>query len=824
MKTLKKALLYSLILLVVLVVTGVGSVYVFRDKIIEQFITEANKQLNTPVKIGKVEVVWWTDFPNLALVFHNVYVEDSHPEESPLLEADRISFYIHAWDIWNENFAIKGLQINNSQTQLKIDAKGETNYVILKPRKEQTGEQMISLDLRNVRLMNTVVSYQDESQKQNHFFESDKLITSVAVKGSQYTIEVDGEITTRQIGIQDFVFLQDKTFNTQAHLIYDDDLKKVTIDASTLSLGRSIFDVKGQYIFQDTNEIDLSMEGKETDIQTILSLFPAEKTRSLQKYQSQGDVFFGLRLSGEISKRKDPLLSIRFGCTHATIYHPDYQARLEKLDLEGSFASPSLSSFNESKIFLKGIRGTLNEKPFEADFSLQNFNDPLISVTFKGVMDAAAIHSFYPMKEVANLKGEVTADISFEGELDKLKKKSTAQQVKAEGSIDLSGISFDYENNIPFRQVNGTLQFNNNDLAMSDLSGKIGRSDFLMNGYFKNIITFFLFENQPLGIETDLLADQIDLDELLTFGYTDSENEKFAFSISPLVYLHFNCDVKALHYKKFNATRLKGDLLVKNQVASSKNIDFQSMGGELSLSGIVNAQSSNDIEISSSWKVKDVHVDSVFYVFENFYQGFIQDKHLRGQASAEVVMEMRLASDLKLKSESLIADINATIKNGQLNNFEPLQALNRYLDDEGLAALRFADLKNEIHIENQTIYIPQMDIRSNVTTIQISGTHALDQKIDYRIIAPLRSKRKIDPDEAFGAIEEDKTGQPKLFLKITGTTDHYEVSYDKQAVKKKINADLKKEVQELKDAFKLKGQKKKKELELTTEEFDWDHL
>ncbi|MFN7233402.1 MAG: hypothetical protein ACK51D_05760, partial [Cyclobacteriaceae bacterium] len=59
--------------------------------------------------------------------------------------------------------------------------------------------------------------------------------------------------------------------------------------------------------------------------------------------------------------------------------------------------------------------------------------------------------------------------------------------------------------------------------------------------------------------------------------------------------------------------------------------------------------------------------------------------------------------------------------------------------------------------------------------------------------------------------------------RITGTTDNYKVVYDKEAVKKKISADLKKEVQELKDAFKLKGQKKKKELELTTEEFEWDN-
>ena len=62
----------------------------------------------------------------------------------------------------------------------------------------------------------------------------------------------------------------------------------------------------------------------------------------------------------------------------------------------------------------------------------------------------------------------------------------------------------------------------------------------------------------------------------------------------------------------------------------------------------------------------------------------------------------------------------------------------------------------------------------------------------------------------------------KIFLKITGTTDDYKVSYDKEAVKNKIVSDLKKEVIELKEAFKLKGKKKKKELEVEADDyFEW---
>jgi len=47
-----------------------------------------------------------------------------------------------------------------------------------------------------------------------------------------------------------------------------------------------------------------------------------------------------------------------------------------------------------------------------------------------------------------------------------------------------------------------------------------------------------------------------------------------------------------------------------------------------------------------------------------------------------------------------------------------LKSLNHYLDDEGLAKMRFGDLKNDIHIENKVIMVPQMEISSNVTTIQ----------------------------------------------------------------------------------------------------------
>jgi hypothetical protein len=245
------------------------------------------------------------------------------------------------------------------------------------------------------------------------------------------------------------------------------------------------------------------------------------------------------------------------------------------------------------------------------------------------------------------------------------------------------------------------------------------------------------------------------------------------------------------------------------------------MGGNLTLSGIVDAKNHKAIDVVSTLKLNGINLDSVFYVFENFNQTFIQDKHLKGKATADVNLEMTLNQHLRLFQETLIADIGISIARGELNNFEPLKKLERYLGDEGLDKLRFSDLKNDIHIEKKQIYLPQMEVRSNVTDIKISGTHTFDQRIDYRLITPLRRKRVIEA-AADGAWEQDGQGNSRLFLKIKGTTDDYRILYDTEAVKKKIVSDLKREVQELKDAFKSKGKKQEKEVEVSQEEyFDW---
>lgn len=802
----------------VVVLVAVVTAYFFRDKIISRFVEEANKHLATPVKIGKMDVSLLADFPEMSITFKDVYVEDSHPEIFPLFTAKEVSFTVNAYKAWQGQYSVKGTRIRNSETNIRINAQGKPNYIVTKHATDTGGT--ISFDIQDIKLKSQRVTYVDESNKQSHEFNSELLSASITVSDNVYKISAVGDVTTTQVGIGEQLFFRDKKFDLNLNMLYDDGANMVTFKPSTIQQPKGKFSLSGNYSFSGKPKVDIKVEGQETTLQTIFSFLPDDLVQHANQYESEGELYFRLAVHGGLTK---PLITIDFGAKNATIFYPETNFRVTQTNLTGTFTNKGLSDFSTANLQLNNVSGQLNGKGFSGNFSVLNFSHPIVDFRFKGELEAVSLKPFFDQAYLKDASGILIADISLAGELEKMKDKKTAQQVKIEGAVEMKDVSLSTRiQKIDLKNLTGNLQFTNNDLAMSDVRGKLGKSDFLLNGFFKNIVSYLIFENQPIGIETDLKSKFLDLNELFQLAFGEEATSGYQFNLSPNLYLNFDCQVDELRYLKFHANDVRGDLLVKNKVARINNTKLKTMGGSLTLAGTLDAREEKKINLTANTKLSAIHLDSIFYVFGNFKQTWIQDKHLKGQTTASVQLATDFTSDLKIIPKSLVADMDVTVKKGELNDFEPLQELKRYLDDDGLKSLRFADLKNEIHIENETILIPQMEVKSNVTTIQITGRHTFDQQIDYRIVAPLLNKKKIKIEEAGNAVEKDLEGRIKVYFKITGTTDNYKVGYDSEALKKKISSDLKKEASELKDAFKDKNKKKTVELE-KDDYFEWDN-
>ncbi len=635
---------------------------------------------------------------------------------------------------------------------------------------------------------------------------------------------------TKRIQIQEDTYFQDKQLSLKTKFRYDDKNQQITIIPSQVFINQSSFLVEGTFTSQGEDEIDIKVAGEKANVQTILSLFPQNTYEKYKVYTSKGDIYFNGTLKGNFSKNVSPALVIHFGCKNASFYHPEYKKSIENVSLTGSFKSTAIEDLSKAHLELADVVGVLEGKKFSGDFSLRNFADYYLKARFVGEVNVKSLLQFFPVDAIRTADGIADLNIAVNGRINDLKNASTTKNVVTSGEILLKSLQFTLvESTLKYHDFNGSFIFNNNDLAISAFSGKIGNSKFLLNGFFKNIISFLAFKDQPISIEADLESDYIDLDELLaadanntkTANTAEKDNQEYeyAFTISPKVTLAFNCDVDKVKLRRFTGKNLKGQLKVDNQKLLANNITVNAAGGKMKLDAGVDARKKDFIEVRTWSSFQNISIDSMFYIFENFNQDFLVDKHLKGQIFADMSNYMIFDSKLRFNTAKLVTDLEISIRNGELNDFEPMQQLSKYVEEKSLSRMRFSDIKNNIHIENRTIFLPEMEIKSNVTTIAIKGTHTFDQHIDYQLRVPLRTMSKKDKDEAFGAIEDDGVGKSKLFLTIKGTTEDYIIAYDTKAVRLKIKDDIKKERQELKEVFENKGKEKKKVKELNEDEY-----
>ena len=830
MRTLKNILMYGLFLSLFVFLGGIGLSYVYQDKIVNIFIEEANSHLLTPIKVEKIKFSVLERFPHMAIVMEDVYIRESLTDsKNPLGVANKIYLTFSIYNLFRGKYVVDQIALENAEVNLKVTKEGKFNYIIVK-QEEKGSNQDFKFDIDKISLKNVAVTYHNERKEELIDLVAKESKARLSQQGTLLSVRLEGEIYSQQIKVNQNSYFKEKDVAVNTAFTYDMEKRLLTFSPSDVLVNKAQFIVNGHYLIAKQNEIDLEVSGNKTNLQTLFSILPEKVYQRFKKYQSRGELYFNGKINGKLGRNVSPALHIDFGCKDATFIYPENNKKINQVYLTGSFETQSVDDLSKARLSVQNIRAQLDNRPVAGQLILENFKNYYIDCTIDASLDVNSILGFFPVRQIAKASGLIDVDINFKGRVNDFKANTRLNRIENAGEINVENLNFRLTSNkLDFKEFNGHLSFRNNDLAINDFRASAGNSSFLLNGYFKNFLGQVLSKKQPLIIRADLRSPMIDLDELLSSdmdkgGIKSSSPVKYYFDITPRLNLDFNCDVDKLKFRRFRGKNIKGDLWVKNQKATTRSLSFRAAGGAVTLNGTVDASPKNDILISTRTKFDHIELDSVFYIFENFNQTFLEDRHLKGQFYANVNTRLAFNKNLKWYPNSLVAEVESSIKNGELNKFEPMNSVAKYVRRESLDHLKFSEIKTRIHIANQVINIPPMEISSNVRTIRVEGTHTFGQDINYDLKIPIRNPDKRDKDEAFGAIEEDGSGNTNLFLTILGSTTDYRVVYNTRAVKQKIKQDIRKEGRELKEIFQNKG-KKKETIELNEDEYiDFDSL
>lgn len=351
---------------------------------------------------------------------------------------------------------------------------------------------------------------------------------------------------------------------------------------------------------------------------------------------------------------------------------------------------------------------------------------------------------------------------------------------------------------IKFEQFKGNVHAEKDVLTLNAISGKIGKSNFLVSG------KYHLKKNESYKKQGDFLNFQssyLDFDELLRYQESPTNSEKkvdhdsgFNLFELPFRNIKVNASINHLNYHKYVVKSLQTSMRMKeNHTVVFDNLQFNAAGGKVSSKGYLNGSDPKNIYINPSLNIQKVNLDEVLFKFDNFGQDKMVSENVHGLFTGKITGKIALHTDITPKIDESTITMDVAIDNGRLDNFGPMQAMASFFKDKNLTKILFDKLENRLQLQNGKLILPNMLVNSSLGFIELSGSQDMNMNMEYYLRIPLkmvtgvafqklfgRKKEAVDVNQEDEIIYKDPNKKVNyLNLKISGTPENFKISVEK---------------------------------------------
>jgi len=802
------------ILLMLAISASITIVFFYENEVKAYVLSEINKKLNTRVIVDtkNIRLHLLRSFPYASLDFNNVTALDAVEgiKKDTLFNVAKISLQFNLIDIINKNYRIRKIELSDGTVNLKVDKKGADNYHFWKTTSDTTNSGFTMI-IEKIIVKNILLNYLNTKTNSDCSFIINRSDVSGHFSDAAYSLQTEMDLTANRIENNGTDYINRKDIGLTLNL--DVSKNNYKIVKGKIKIAGLNFEIAGETaIYENSSQSNLKMKGKDMNIQSILSLLPANYKSKIKDYESEGNFYFESSLRGDILNTENVVIKANFGITDGRISYTKSGVQLHEVNLTGLFVKDNLTN----SLRVEKFSAKLKESSVKGNFSVVNFPDPRLTLSASADVNLAELQDFLRMDTIETITGSAKLNFNYLGKIPNFKKYSGEELKKINTSGDLTVINSNIRlknNPLRFDSLNALFTFDNNDIRINEFSGSISQSDFSLNGFLKNVFAYLLSDHEQLTITATLKSKTINLDELLQNKKINVKTDTaYSLRFSPFINLDLNSEVSHLKFRKFAADNIRGTITLKDKQLLADPLSFSTMDGSIIITnGIIDAGKSNKILISCDANLKQININKLFNQFENFGQNVIVDKNLKGSVTADIQFASIWSSDLTANLDKIYVRSNFTIEKGELINFESLKSLSKFIEISELADVKFSTLTNQIEIKNQKIYIPKMEVNSSALNITTSGTHAFNNDIDYKIKLSLndllskKARKAKKENSEFGVVEDDGLGRTALYLSMTGNADNPVIKYDRKSAMTNLKKDFKSEKQNLKtilhDAF-----------------------
>ena len=776
--------IFAYLVLVLFLVLAGGATYLYshQDEIIAGGVERINAQLKTPVSVSTIDLDVFSGFPRVRIVLNDVLINDPFEGENPLLRAAEVGLGMNVISVFNGDYTIEELAINDGAIYLRhLEGLGD-NWDLLTTSDTTTTE----LNLQYVEANKVQLNYNDEED--NSYYKA--FIETLSASGSiaeEVQFDIDAKLEHTYATIEESIFLVDAPLEGTTKVWFNDDQWEIQSD----NLRLHTFPIS-LVLHQDGGQIS----GSKTDITTALGYAPLlELPEDVNIKKLNADWAW----QGSYEE-----WSIDFSTTGAYLVYNDIE--IPSLSCKGRWFWGEQPDLQINSLRIKTKTGEIN-----GALSLSG-RRPQLSTNLNGGSNLSELFDFVETDILVGATGFWKGDqLIIKQAFTSWEDLSPYGAPLFEGNIQLLECSFALaQSNIIFDKVEAELSADGRNVTVDRCLLQSGDNTAIVQG---TIFHALVPDGYP-KVELSLHSSTIDIDPLLFWEIDDSADDEettFDYSVS----LH----VDHINLGDFNGTNLSGAVYNRGAWILGKDMSIEGCDGTMGGNWTLLENGSNNV-FKADLKAKDIQLDQLLASFNSFEIEDLDASNLLGQANVEAAVSLTFDEEWNQISSKTLIEGRGDIRNGTLQNYAPLQELSAFIDQGELKRIDFPFLSTDFRVHGDTLQLPETKVENSALNLWVNGWQNLEtDDIRYSVRLGLKDLalrgKNSNRDLGNWISEAENENQPYIRLIVGCNLDDVCISLDKARITQSFKETLKQEKEDLLDVFKPTPKEEKKPFQET---------
>jgi len=776
--------------IVLAVALMIFQVYINHHK--QAFVTLINSKLNEAVAgtatIKDVTINVWRHFPNVDVAVNDIVIKDSVYNKA-LLQAKYVSTRINMLKLISKNIDIHNLFVEEGIIHLFTDKKGYSNtYLFKKKNKKNTkGKTPVidEIELKNVGFVT------ENAIKDKWFGVSFRYVhADLDYADSIINISLKTNALIKGLGfnLQKGYFLKDKTVKADWYLRFDTGSKHLSFKETPVKIGASNFILKGDFFLTDTLTAHFRLLAKASKInyKEAASLLSPNISGKINLVELTRPLNLTATIEGPMSFRTIPLVNVEWVVAHNQLVTP--VLTLDECSFTGTFTNERNKQYprtdDNSEIALDkfsaqwgGLLLVSNTKTV-----VTNLVHPILQFDFSSATNLTALDEKLNLATLHFTKGTAELNMQYNGPLG----TDPALLEYLSGNLKIKDGEVVYEpRNLTFDNCNGEIIFSQSDLLVHNLQCDLNTNHFKVDiaGQNVNILASTNLPGQASIICTVYTPD-LDLADFKTLfaarravvrRKSSGGAAKPAVQIDNVLEngtLDLVLQANAVHLKHFTASNVQARIAFENNDMDIQKVSLQHAGGSVTMDAKVHQTSSNYNTATANLNLDNINIEKLFYAFDDFGMQSLNSTNLRGVLNTTANLKLGIDEKGNLINNSMLGNLQFSLKKGALVGFKPLEDIQKFIfKNRDFSHIEFAELKDNLQLKGEEVYIPRMEIESNVLTLFVEGIYSFGNNTDISIQVPLSNLKSRDDDYTVKNKGAHRKVGPSIYLRAKGKDD-----------------------------------------------------